>query len=71
MPFEPVKPPYKTRQVLICTNVRDPSLNRPSCGANGGLGLRASEGPRRSCLWRAGRTAASGGALVDLAAART
>jgi predicted metal-binding protein len=40
MPFQPVKPPYKTRQVLICTNVRDPSLNRASCGANGGVALR-------------------------------
>lgn len=40
MSFEPVKPPYKTRQVLICTNVRDPSLNRASCGANGGGALR-------------------------------
>ena len=40
MSSEAVKPPYKLRQVLICTNVRDPSLNRASCGANGGGALR-------------------------------
>ena len=40
MAFEPVKPPYKTRQVLICTNVRDPSLHRASCGAHGSMAMR-------------------------------
>lgn len=40
MSFEALKPPFKVRQLQICTNVRDPSLNRASCGANGGIGLR-------------------------------
>ncbi len=35
-----VKPPYSVRQVLICTNLRDPSTGKPSCGMNGGTGLR-------------------------------
>ena len=36
----PLKPPYTVRQVQICTNRRDPSMNRASCGANGGAELR-------------------------------
>lgn len=36
----PLKPPYTVRQVQICTNHRDPSMNRASCGANGGGALR-------------------------------
>ena len=40
MSLKPVKRPFGQRQVLICTNVRDPLLNRASCGANGGVELR-------------------------------
>lgn len=36
----PLKPPYSTRQVLVCTNLRDPSTGKPSCGMNGGTALR-------------------------------
>lgn len=36
----PVKPPYTVRQVLVCTNLRDPSTGKPSCGMNGGGALR-------------------------------
>jgi predicted metal-binding protein len=36
----PLKPPYMVRQLLVCTNVRDPATNRPSCGRNGGIELR-------------------------------
>jgi predicted metal-binding protein len=35
-----VKPPYTVRQVLVCTNLRDPSTGKPSCGMNGGTALR-------------------------------
>ena len=35
-----VKPPYTVRQVLVCTNLRDPATGKPSCGMNGGAGLR-------------------------------
>lgn len=30
-----VKRPYERRQLLICTNARDPSTGKPSCGLNG------------------------------------
>lgn len=36
----PAKPPYTTRQALICTHVRDPDSPKPSCGRNGGAELR-------------------------------
>lgn len=35
-----VKPPFSVRQVLVCTNVRDPASGKPSCGRNGGIELR-------------------------------
>lgn len=35
-----VNPPYSLRHVLVCTNVRDPSKGKPSCGLNGGTELR-------------------------------
>lgn len=38
MSFEPLQP--RSRTLLVCTNVRDPSFNRASCGANGGIGLK-------------------------------
>lgn len=37
---KPVRAPYTTRQLLVCTNQRDPSTGKPSCGMNGSLGLR-------------------------------
>ena len=40
MSLKPVKPPFRQRQVLVCTNLRDPAFNRPSCGAHGGIELR-------------------------------
>ncbi len=30
-----VKRPYELRQLLICTNARDPSTGKSSCGQNG------------------------------------
>lgn len=36
----PVKVPYSVRQVLVCTNVRDPSTGKPSCGRNGAVAFR-------------------------------
>ena len=36
----PVKPPYSVRQVLVCTNVRDLSTGKPSCGRNDSVGFR-------------------------------
>jgi predicted metal-binding protein len=36
----PIKPPYTVRQVLVCTNLRDPSTGKPSCGLNGANALR-------------------------------
>jgi predicted metal-binding protein len=38
--LRPVKPPFAVRQVLVCTNQRDPSTGKASCGMNGSLGLR-------------------------------
>lgn len=38
--IKPVRPPYSVRQLLVCTNQRDPSTGKPSCGRNGGVGLR-------------------------------
>lgn len=38
--LKPVKAPYTARQLLVCTNVRDPSTGRASCGAHGGIELR-------------------------------
>lgn len=35
-----VPPPYAHRHLLVCTNARDPSTGKPSCGMNGGLRLR-------------------------------
>lgn len=35
-----LKPPYTVRHVLVCTNLRDPSSGKPSCGMNGGAALR-------------------------------
>ncbi|MDP2307028.1 MAG: (2Fe-2S) ferredoxin domain-containing protein [Pseudomonadota bacterium] len=35
-----VKSPYALRQVLVCTNLRDPSTGKPSCGMNGGVAFR-------------------------------
>lgn len=35
-----LKPPFTTRQVLVCTNLRDPATGKPSCGMNGGGALR-------------------------------
>lgn len=36
----PLKTPYSVRQLLVCTNLRDPSTGKPSCGLNGGTALR-------------------------------
>lgn len=36
----PVPPPYTVRQVLVCTNVRDPATGKGSCGANGSAAFR-------------------------------
>lgn len=38
--LKPVKAPYTAHQLLVCTNVRDASTGRASCGAHGGAGLR-------------------------------
>ena len=38
--MNPVRPPFTTRQLLVCTNVRDPATGRASCGRNGGIELR-------------------------------
>jgi predicted metal-binding protein len=38
--FKPVRRPYTTRQLLVCTNKRDPEKGKPSCGMNGGVELR-------------------------------
>ncbi len=38
--LRPVKQPYSVRQVLVCTNVRDPSTGKPSCGMNDSAGFR-------------------------------
>ncbi len=35
-----LRPPFSVRQIQVCTNLRDPALNRASCGANGGAALR-------------------------------
>src|SRR5262245_38265340 len=38
--FRSVPPPFKKRQILICTNQRDPTTGKASCGANGSAGMR-------------------------------
>ena len=38
--FRPVRAPFTKRQILICTNQRDPSTGKPSCGMNGSIGMR-------------------------------
>lgn len=35
-----LRPPYRHRQLLVCTNARDPATGKPSCGQNGGGALR-------------------------------
>ncbi|MSQ01800.1 MAG: (2Fe-2S) ferredoxin domain-containing protein [Myxococcales bacterium] len=30
-----IKRPYEVRQLLVCTNARDPSTGKSSCGQNG------------------------------------
>jgi predicted metal-binding protein len=35
-----VRSPYALRQMLVCTNRRDPAGPKPSCGNNGGAELR-------------------------------
>ena len=35
-----VPAPYRKRQLLVCTNRRDPDAPKPSCAGNGGLDLR-------------------------------
>jgi predicted metal-binding protein len=34
-----VKRPYELRQMLVCTNARDPVTGKPSCGHNGAEAL--------------------------------
>jgi predicted metal-binding protein len=34
-----VKRPYEVRQLLVCTNARDPATGKSSCGANGAEAL--------------------------------
>ncbi len=38
--MKPLKRPYTRRQMLVCTNSRDPLTGKPSCGMNGSGGLR-------------------------------
>lgn len=38
--MKPLKRPYSQRQMLICTNSRDPVTGKPSCGMNGSAALR-------------------------------
>lgn len=38
--MKPIKPPYTTRQLLVCTHTRDPASGKPSCGANGAQAFR-------------------------------
>lgn len=35
-----LKRPWQKRHLLVCTNARDPSTGKPSCGMNGALSLR-------------------------------
>lgn len=36
----PVPPPYRVRQLFVCTHTRDPASGKASCGANGSVALR-------------------------------
>ncbi|MFZ5481799.1 MAG: (2Fe-2S) ferredoxin domain-containing protein [Myxococcota bacterium] len=38
--IKPVPRPYIRRQLLVCTNKRDPSTGKPSCGMHGSIELR-------------------------------
>lgn len=33
--MKPTKRPYTKRQLIVCTNTRDPATGKASCGANG------------------------------------
>jgi predicted metal-binding protein len=37
--FKPVRKPYTTRQLLVCTNKRDPTTGKASCGMNGSIDM--------------------------------
>ncbi len=37
--MKPVKRPYEVRQLVVCTNQRDPSTGKSSCGQNGAEAL--------------------------------
>lgn len=38
--FRKARPPYTLRHLVVCTNQRDPSTGKPSCGMNGSVQLR-------------------------------
>lgn len=38
--FRKVRPPFTVRHLIVCTNQRDPSSGKPSCGMNGSVELR-------------------------------
>jgi predicted metal-binding protein len=38
--MKPVKAPYATRQMLVCTHHRDPATGKASCAVNGGVALK-------------------------------
>lgn len=37
--MKPVKRPYEVRQLVVCTNARDPATGKASCGMNGAEAL--------------------------------
>lgn len=38
--MNPARPPFRVRQLLVCTHVRDPESGKSSCGRNGSIELR-------------------------------
>ena len=64
--MKPIKPPWTERQVLVCTNARDPATGKPSCGMNGSARLREELKIRIKAGGLKGRFAATATGCLDV-----